>query len=340
MNRPLSTFVGNLRGFTLVEVLLSLGITSFLLLVTVSLGVDLSRSRFDMINKGSLAQDALLLSSYFTSHLQAIGGGSVRPWMSVWVENNTCAARGVFPACNGSDRLTTVTTTSNYACTVLSQVSSDTLEFQVNAGVCCLSTATANTPAMLTLGSSYAQIRLETIDLGACRATYSAGQAAGNNSLPAVANWGTGVMTSVSISTFFLDTATHQLQRFVDGNDNGTAEPGELSTLVDQIYDLQVAIGYDRDLNGRLVDDGSGADEWLYNSLPVENPDDMTDAIISSRWDRMRMIQVGIATGTANGRPDVTPVSVQIFDGASVAVPGWELIASTCKARPRNALLF
>src|SRR3954468_2413526 len=94
------------RGFSILEVLVAMGVMMILVeAVAVAYVHMISQSKTAKVHS-SLDEATKFLSNYFTYRLQGVGGGAVRPWASVWVED-ACAARAPFPACDGSDRVTT-----------------------------------------------------------------------------------------------------------------------------------------------------------------------------------------------------------------------------------------
>src|SRR5437660_1542991 len=89
-------------GFSLIEVMIAMVVMIVLIEAVATAYVHmLGQSKRSKVRSG-LDEQLKYLGDYFTYRLQGIGGGAVRPWASVWVEDN-CSARSIFPACGGSD---------------------------------------------------------------------------------------------------------------------------------------------------------------------------------------------------------------------------------------------
>lgn len=322
----------NQRGFTLTELMIAAGLS---IVVALAAGTSFvsTYSQYYAVQSGTaMVQDLSILSDYFTSRIQSVGGGSVRSFQSIWVENN-CAARSVFPACNGTDRLTLISVPQPIqSCGITSQVSPGVL--QMANSPCCLTAAMVNQPMMLSATDSFAQGFITSVDLSSCRLSYSPGQAAGNNSVPNSYLWNSGSMTLINVHTYYLSTSAHELHVFSDFNNNGVAESGEDMVIADQVYDMQVALGYDfNPADGLITDNGSTTDEVLYNKTG--------DTALGALGTFQKAIRANLLTvifsitsagGTvANGGTR----TIQNLDGPSVT-SNLELRSQTLRLVPRN----
>jgi Tfp pilus assembly protein PilE len=326
----------NRSGFTLVEVLIATGISTCLILVAVSQNLSLVQSQFNSVARSNLAQDSITIANFFARQFGQAGGGSVRPWMSTFLEND-CAARGAFPDCSGSDRLTLVSAVvPANECMVSNQLNPTSIEVKPS-GVCCLTPTFPTGPYMLTLGSNYSQIFVTGVDLPTCSLTYQPGQASLNDLPPAIPNWTAGFLTPVTVETIFLDGVSNQARVFSDLNNNGIVDSGELNILADQVLDLQFALGIDLYGNGNITDNSDSADSYLYNS-PGES---WAVTMPSANSSMIRMIEVGLITGSPlNGGTLARIPQVQIFDGPVRNVTNWETKKIVLKFAPRNDFIY
>jgi hypothetical protein len=113
------------------------------------------------------------------------------------------------------------------------------------------------------------------------------------------------------------------------GNDEPDGVPSidELSLVADHVYSFQIALGYDAGDDGDLLDRSATDDEWVGNARSDTRPASIAD-------DRLlRMVGVGVVVGE---RVAQTGTAAQVFDGASVAVPGIYLATATTKVALRN----
>lgn len=106
------------RGFTLIEAAAAMAAIGVIALVATMLF-----SLYGTLIKRARVQSQLVSRSrgaleYVLDEARRAGGNGVDPARSVIVEDN-CAARGEFPACNGSDRITVIQPLGGYGkCTV------------------------------------------------------------------------------------------------------------------------------------------------------------------------------------------------------------------------------
>jgi Tfp pilus assembly protein PilE len=328
------------QGFSTLELMVSM-------LIMVSLIQALSAGYIHVFSqakkskvRSGLDEQLKFLGDYFTYRMQGVGGGAVRPWASVWVEDN-CAARASFPDCAGSDRVTLVTSDATVPeCTIVGVVSATTLQIDAPFGTCCLTAAFGNRQAVVSNGDYYSQQFLTNVQTVACTVDLAPGQGFGglNNPPVAPATWVGGSLSVVDVATLYLDSTSTELREFRDLNNNGTIDAGEQTVLADQVYDLQFALGYDSNpRDGRITDTASDTDEWLFNS---NGPNEafglggLTGALPSD----LRMVSVGLILGEQGPGPGSGQVSV--LNGPLRAQPGIQLSRSLTKFRFRNIGVF
>ena len=257
-------------GFTVLELTIALGLASVLALSVLSQNLEVVRQQMYYVSRSNLAQDTLLVADYFSSQLQAAGGGAVLPYMAIWVENS-CGPRGPLPGCGGSDRVTISTSVNNAAnpllqCPITAQPAPNQIQGGA-PGSCCFTPAFAPAQLFITApgGASYSQVFAATLNPATCIITYIAGQASGHDALPNPLNWTGATVTPVSVATYYLDPVQHQIFRYSDSTGLGLLNATTNQELLANIFDLQAELGYDLDGTNNLVDLGSPADSWLYN---------------------------------------------------------------------------
>lgn len=352
----------NRNGFTLVEVLIAVAIAT--VLIAGAMTAHVSNLSFYKTSEGrvNLSQDGILLIDYLRNELMPAGGGSIRSWMGIWVEDN-CAARAPLPPCNNSDRLTISTVTVPVQeCPIIGQISANEIQVARSgvAGACCLQpqAATAessyeNHQIMLVLGDFYSQrfATNVTIDAVNCRLTYSAGQAALNDRPPPLLpgpipyNWSNGTVTLVNVETFYLDTTTRLLKRWMNTNNDTTLDATEDVIVADRVFDMQFALGYDfNPADGNVVSSANGTgDEWLYNAAPPLVQDAMNAGVfVGPNWTRssLLMVEAALIVGSDEAEGGTPSGPRNILNGPPRSLTGWMMMEEAARFAPRNAYVF
>ena len=80
-----------LRAFNLLEVAVASAIAGIIAAAAVSSFAVLNRQLVRLQAETGASDDAKTLIDFLVTDLQAVGGGNVRPWMALWVEDNTQA---------------------------------------------------------------------------------------------------------------------------------------------------------------------------------------------------------------------------------------------------------
>ncbi len=333
-------------GFTLIEVLISVAICAVLVLIAAGLHVGSLDVYHRSVNRSTLAEDVLLLVDYVRGELMGVGGGSVRGWMGIWVEDG-CGPRSIFPACGGADRVTLSTLTIPVQeCSIVGMVTPTTLQIIFSSpGVCCLKPQAAGEvsyvgkPVMVTLNDFYSQRFVTAVDLVACTMGVVPGQAAGGDQTGGTADWSGGMVSMMQVETLYLNRAQNTLQRFVDLNNNGVADLGEDQVVADQIFDFQIALGYDfKPADGRVTATANGVnDEWLYNAPGVAEALGAGFFVPPPARSALLLAQVGITSGVSD---PAGLVLGSLLNGPPRNVPGWALRSGTAIVGLRNTYIF
>ncbi|HVK61225.1 MAG TPA: prepilin-type N-terminal cleavage/methylation domain-containing protein [Bdellovibrionales bacterium] len=331
--------LNNHRGFTLVEIIIASAIASLLLLGAIQMMSLQTSMQIKSTAKMGLEGDFLLLEDFFVRQIAAGGGNALSPLNSYWVEDN-CASRSPFPACDGSDRLTILTSRDRASCTVTASTAAGLgWDLTINSsGGCCLQNLDLSENQGIVIKSSmYAQVALSNIDEAACTLRASPGPASGNDSFinaPPI-NWAGAVLSAVSVRTFYRKPSTNELHSFVYTDANS----GEDRILADQIYDFQAALGYDFNPTDGLcteTEDGSG-DEWLGNRAGTDEEIGSDDFLNASLAD-LKMLSVGIISGYRD--QGYSGGSLSILNGPARDIDGWKLSALKIKTVVRSQGVF
>ena len=327
------------RGFSLLELMVALAISSLVITVATSVVVSINKSISSTRNTSMVHEEAKLLAAHLGNLARNVGGETLRPWDSVDVEND-CAARDGLPDCQGSDRITLVAYNDELgSCTLVEKAGSKLIAEKIDTdgdGVpdkCCLELLGFDgqekwkkwedkTAQIRNRSGKKESVRLKKSDAtDRCKLEFHVKK--GNLASLIGAN-----MAATLETTYFLDHATHELKEFVDDNDNDQVDEGETRVLADHVYDFQVSLGFDVNANGRLEDSQSNADEWLYNSAGEAMP---TTWPLSS----LRMIGIGVIVGTPHAST-TNQAGIQLMDGPATTVPGVLLNSSLSRLYFRN----
>jgi hypothetical protein len=361
MNRPL-------RAFSLLEFAIALAIAGVVTAAAVSVTSDLMKSIKATTRRAELDQDARRLADFVVSTLQGVGGGPVRPWMAVWLEDandgnhSDCGVRGVIPLCEGgADRLTLAQVPpESVTCAVVTttlDATHGTLQAETDdAGACCLdvfpnnfvgnpgnpsgstSSPSENRQAILEVNGSYEAVQLGTRSDGCVIDVTRRGDFPGLTGPNPTSNYATGSVTIVNLSTIFLSPDDHHLMQWKDSNGDGTATADEVRILLPRVFDFQLALGYDVAPENGVVSETLGSDdEWCGN-----NANDALGfgGLLQAENTALRMVQVGLVVGSkvqvGGGN------TVQVLNGANVSDPAgaFALRSSTARAMFRNLLQF
>lgn len=319
----------NPRGATLMEMMISLAITS---VVMVAL-LGTTSTHFNFANRGTaraqLSVDMMFLSDYFSKEIPSAGGELLPVWSGIMSENN-CGARANFPNCNGTDRMTIVNPVGTAACSVRGSAPG-TILIDNGGGTCCLDTMNLiGTHILLVRIASVGDRYVTGVDRVNCSITVVNGPLVFNDTVTDTVtepyDWTGAILFPVDIRTFYLDQTTNELVRFTYTNNSNGRDEGVASPLADRVLDFQVAFGYDFDpVDGVIRDTGDATDEWLNNAPGAVEQLGQGQFRYVSR-SQLRMVALGMVLG----QPDETPNSsggFRLLDGPPLT-PGKWLIES------------
>ncbi len=329
------------QGVTLIELMIAVAIMASVIQAASATYLHVYKNGRRATGKSSIEQSSHFLNTYFVHRLESIGGGTIRPWASLWVEDNA-PARDNLPSGAGSDRISFVEADSVLAptCAVISTTLPDILTFDSPSGACCLTPAYDNRQVILTRGAYYSQKFLTSVNPVSCTARISAGQATGIDVPPAtLPGWVGAVAAPVSVSTLWLDMASYELHEFRDLDNDRVTDAGEDVILASNILDLQLALGLDANRDTRIADTRSHTDEWLYNVTHASEPiGAVGGGLRNALPSDLRMIAIGLVLGDRTNVPPYN--SHKILNGPSRTVNGWVLTKSLVEFRLRSTGVF
>lgn len=335
------------RGITLTELMVAMAIASVLVITVVTLHLSSLKSYYAAESSTALSQDTFLIGEFLRSEAIAAGGGSVRAWMALWVEDN-CKSRNSLPECRGSDRMTvTKISLPEQECAITAQISSTEMRVANRTPMqCCLAPAVAgaqsflNRQVVLSLNGTYIQRAVSQVDLGACTVKLVPGQAEGGDYPGKTTNWTGAVLSLVNVATYYMDSSSRSLNAWIDKNRDSVFTPDESSLLVDQVFDFQVTLGYDfMPVDGTVREDDKGFDdEWLYND--PEHVESFGLGYFKPPLLRrdLAMVQIGVMLGVQ--RIEAADSRQRLFNGPIREVDGWSFRSAFTKVAPRNTFIF
>jgi prepilin-type N-terminal cleavage/methylation domain-containing protein len=349
------------RGFSLIEVAVASAMAGIIGVAAIAAFAALNRQLVRLQSESVASDNAKSLVDLAVTDLQGIGGGPIRPWMALWVENGADAA-STRPAASTAaalrtpkffpppvatgvrpDRVTFASLIAEAPSCEITAIDATTVDSTGTGAACCLRNLVAagrikgrpnRAHAYAIDGADHRQISLSAVDATNCRATWAAGPLAPIDKNTVITTLVGGTVVAADIKTIFLGS-NHDLLVFdeKDGFAGGDVDlnPLEVSRIASDVYDFQVQVGYDTDLDGRIVDTGTTTDEWLFNATG-DSP-----AIFDP--EAVRMVAVGVIVGVPLTDPDYNS-SAQVVGGTLVTASRLHLRGAMGKAAWRTLFIF
>ncbi len=356
------------RAFTLAELAVSMALIGIVVSVASTLIVSINKAVTIYQAKIAADEEAKLLSEWLVFQLRGIGGDEIRPWEGITVnsgaDSTACAARGDLPACDGSDRLIVTFVDSSLGSCGLT--GNNGVNFNVrledapplgngnglldkNDDACCLmvvngavvSTSLWEDRNAIALDKNRAAFPVKLHNKTSaggdgCSINVPGGFPAGllNENIPG------GTLILGQQTLYFrapADDNTRGLKKntlyeFKDLDFDNLFDAGELRVIADNVSDLQIALGYDADADGRVVETSSTTDEWHLNATG-----DVPAPTVPA--DTLRMLAVGVIVSVPLP-PGATSTSARVFDGPLRTGTNAHLRATITRAFLRNIFVF
>jgi prepilin-type N-terminal cleavage/methylation domain-containing protein len=298
------TSIRRAGGFTLVEMLISVGIASVLMVAVLAVTLTGIQSSTQSRAGSLLSNDVVLLTDFFSREFPNTGGNVIPVDGSIFVENN-CSARATFPGCQGSDRVSLFQAIGDLNCPILATAgwspSAGVIQLDTTGGCCLPGVSLTNYHAMFVKKTFFQHMYITATDPAACQVTYTAGPVLPGFDNPYAGNdWSSGAIVPMQVKTYFLDTTTtppYVLNRLTYTNGGASSTTSTTEALIDRLFDFQVALGYDfNPADGNVSDTGDNNDEWLYNALPTESF--LALPFTAASPSQLRMVGIGFIAGS------------------------------------------
>lgn len=320
---------GRAGGFSLIELLTAMAISTIVLTVAVSSVAFLNQQTISLKRRAELDREAKLLLEYLLADVQSAGSGSYRPWSMITVQNNVDG---------GADRLILAEVDDELGeCKIVNYPGSGAVFFMDDSGGCCLANPSAGAwenrrlMAVNGNGSVVKVIVSNSVSTAACQVNFPSGAHALDKLAGSLSDFDGGSLAAVKLRTLRVDQANHQLILEEDLDSNGTTES---HVIAEDVYDLQVALGYDANNDGKVASDATSNDEFLYNAAgDAMGSGGLADADVAD----LRMIQVALVVGA---RVPSANNSVTVLDGPSRTSAGMLLRAAQGRVHFRNLSLY
>ncbi len=318
-------------GFTLIELIISMGLSAMLVTMVLNGLTTMNRTMSRIQQRTQVQEEARLLSDHFSETLRKAGGGVVRPWTALAVENDFDG--------QGSDRLTYARLESDPLQCRIEAFDGTTLQVEEDeVGVCCLTSAFLQRQVSLVSSDSdnrdhWEAHRVDELDLTTCEARLEPGQAHATDASPEDdAVWAGGVVAVVRVQVYWVDHTDSALKVEEDYARDGTLV---IRTVADRVFDLQIALGYDvSPSDWQISETGDTQDEWLFNAEGDVLGGGGQGLLLARRED-LRMVRFGLIVG-APVRGYRVSQSLQLLDGPVRQRDGWILGSSLTTVGLRN----
>lgn len=262
----------------LIELIISTGIACFVVLLTSNLIVASIHDFAIYQNLTNLSSNVVVATKVIDREFSMSGGSFLSPWLSTRVENN-CVARDGLPDCAQTDRVTVATgmynqtTMSFFPVLPVTSFAANTISvsFSLPSLPCPLNLANVNRHILL-INSTYTEVFslwVTGIDAVACTMSVDPDVQGTVLNTPnfAVTNYAAGSVNFVRLRTYFMDPTTKDFGYLEKNSNVPGIGPNEAHMILQNIFDFQVALGYDRPpQDGVVADNASTVDEILFNA--------------------------------------------------------------------------
>lgn len=325
------------RGFSMIELMFAIAIATITGLIATSSIISIKRTSDQTRDRALVDQELKMMTEFMVSNTQSIGGGAVRSWRAVRVEDNF--------EDKGSDRLLIGELNTAFPeCNVTAVNGEAKIQINENAdGTCCLTAAMAGQQGVLSSASLDRVMYGIITDVNTNKCELKLDENNNNVVLKSLTTANTqkvdflagGVISVIKPRIFQHDALKNELTVTEINSENKL----QTSVVADRVFDLQFALGYDiNPVDGKITDSSSTEDEWTNNST---DPEDLfgKGGLLGARDSDLRMISVGMIIGTPV-KDDIQGQEVSIFNGDTKTSTDFQLRAATGRGMMRNLFLF
>ncbi len=326
------------RAFSLIELVVASAIAVIVTTASISSVLSVSRTLAQTREVAIVDDQAKHLIDFFVSSTQGAGGKGIRPWASVQAVNST----------TDSDTLIIIRSKPEVdECAIVGRPGAGSvLELAKDAAthtVCCNTAAFENKKLTIITpdGNEWGVAVSNNSNTSNCRVTFppGGGGMAVDDSLSRMPgnqdNFVGGLVVAATVERWYRDS-DNRLIRELDTNDDGVIAASERIVAAEEVFDFQVAQGYDADGDGIIFDDNSNDDEWFGNAVgDTKDSGRLEDVPV----DTLRMLQIGIIVGGVDN--DAVGTSTRrLLDGPSRSATKTVLRPTIGRAFLRNLLTF
>lgn len=334
------------RAFTLMETMVAMTLASVIIASVVGAVVNINSTIMESKRRLESWSEAKVIGGYLAGWVQGAGGGALRPHDALLIENGSddaaapegrgCGNLAGIPACGGSDRLTILMPDLSSSIQVIGRENGEGNNPNLEIDGDCAMPLLMEGEQVLFVGATGRAISVTLSVPGNtndnhCKVQINHGQ--NHHLLPGdLSNLGfPASIFQVSSTLMFLDRTNHSLML---ANDSG-----QQSVLADNVYDFQVAAGYDGlPEDGRITDNDNASDEYLYNHGDDPAMPGADGAFATVRDDQLRMMRISIIVGVASSVMGGNTVS--LLDGPPRTHAGIYLEPSSTRVSMRNVNVF
>ena len=346
------------RGFNLIELAVASAMAGVIGVAAIGAFANLNRQLVNLQAESTANDSAKSLIDLLITDMQGVGGGAIRPWMAVWVENgatgNNTLRDQTFnpPAGSKSDRVTFATLIEAAPTCRIKSMNATTLTSDAivtgSGTVCCLDAMFKNGGvgdtgttmlAYLVTNTKHRQVALEKV--GTCDATVSPGplhvldNTPGSTAISTDSGFANGQIVAARVRTIFLEGSNLQMFSQVRNFtlNAPSLDDGNVDVVAGAVFDFQIQLGYDTEPNGRIADTNDTNDEWLFNVA--------TELSAAKAFEptALRMIGVGAIVGVRVNNAGLASTA-RIVGGTPVTRDGAWLRAAMGRASLRNLFVF
>ena len=312
------------RGFSLIEITVTLAIASIVAAAATSATISVYRSTRVLEQEAAVDEDAKILLDVIKGRLRQLGGGSLRPWQAV--SKKCVTINGA--ACAGSgEQIHFIDVNPAFEQCPIASSNGTTNAAVTPTGTCCTAQAGFATLPVIWVPANAANggWRVRKCAPTACGCAFStvAGtvDVAADNGV--TADYSGGFIVAGQSVSYFVKTATttHELHVLDDDDQDGVYKDRLLHDLT---YDVQLQFGHD------ATQDGTFNGVWA--------------PAIDNGGTTLRMVRVGLVIGARapglTSASSVTALSNQVFTAPNTGKDGQRLRHVVGATALRNLLFF
>ena len=327
-----------MRAFSLIELMVATAIAAIVTTAAVTSVIGVTRSLGQTREVAIVDDQAKQLTEFFVAAVQGAGGKGIRPWAGVQVINST----------TDSDVLILIRADPAVPeCAIVGRPGSGAVvELTKDAAtdtICCNTALFANRRLTIVTpdGNQWGVAVSNNSNQSSCRVNFPPGGGgvavdASISKMPSNEdNFVGGLLIAATVERWFRDSQ-NRLIRESDVDNDGVISASERIVAAEDVFDFQVALGYDADGDGIVLDDNGADDEWFGNAAGDTRASGRLEDV---PVDRLRMLQIAVIVGGRDADA-VGTATKQVLDGPARSATKTVLRPAVGRAFLRNLLTF